>query len=124
MSEKRFVISEMPYDDFIIKDMVENKEVYNSGVVDLLNELAENNEQLRQELKEYKENWDDLVELATKTSLRNVELVEENAQLHRKIDWLCEVFNYGSDESMHQVKEYEKSKTKQVKSIKFGGDGV
>ena len=38
MSEKRFVIVEIPYDDFIINDTVEDKEIYNNSIVDLLNE--------------------------------------------------------------------------------------
>ena len=42
-------------------------------------------EQLRQQLQEYKENWDDMVELATKTSLRNVELDEQIGQLRKEL---------------------------------------
>ena len=41
-------------------------------------------EQLRQQLQEYKENWDDMVKLATKTSLRNVELDEQIGRLQRE----------------------------------------
>ena len=46
--------------------------------------LQNENEQLRQQLQEYKENWDDMVELATKTSLRNVELDEQIGRLQRE----------------------------------------
>ena len=43
---------------------------------------------LKRELEEYKENWDDMVELATKTSRRNVELDEEIGQLQRENEML------------------------------------
>ena len=49
-----------------------------------LNEQQATIEQLKQELEEYKENWDDMVELATKTSLRNVELDEQIGRLQRE----------------------------------------
>ena len=52
-------------------------------------------------------NWDSLVEKTSEISLRNIELVEENARLQKKIDYLCEIFDYGSDESIQKVKEYE-----------------
>jgi len=48
--------------------------------------LEEENEQLRQQLQEYKENWDDMVELATKTSLRNIELDEQIGRLQKLND--------------------------------------
>ena len=65
-----------------------------------------------------------MVETATKISLRNVELNEKNAELQKKIDWLCEVFDYGSDESMQGIREkyremrHENYKTKVMKNDK------
>ena len=44
-------------------------------------------------INEYKENWDDMVELATKTSLRNVELDEQIGQLRKELND-CEKFRY------------------------------
>ena len=43
---------------------------------------------LKRELEEYKENWDDMVELATKTSRRNVELDEQIGRLQRENEQL------------------------------------
>ena len=51
-------------------------------------QLMKENEQLRQQRQEYKENWDDMVELATKTSRRNVELDEEIGRLQRENEQL------------------------------------
>ena len=44
-------------------------------------------------INEYKENWDDMVKLATKTSLRNVELDEQIGQLRKELND-CEKFRY------------------------------
>ena len=54
------------------------------NICDLLNEQQSTINHLKQELEEYKENWDDMVELATKTSLRNVELDEQIGRLQRE----------------------------------------
>ena len=59
-----------------------------------INELAEENEQLRHQLREYKENWDDMVELATKTSRRNVELDEQIGQLQRENEQLQQKLDF------------------------------
>ena len=106
MSEKRFTIVGEEYvgytqgNAYIISNgeckfsLWESKEDAQK-ICDYLNEqqatisaLKEENEQLRQELKEYKENWDDMVELATKTSRRNVELDEQIGQLQRENEML------------------------------------
>ena len=47
-----------------------------------------------QEYKTMVMNWDSLVEKTSRISLRNIELVEENARLQKKIDYLCEIFDY------------------------------
>ena len=66
---------------YSIIDNVENGVLKVNECVVLLNKLNDENEQLRQQLQD----WDDMVELATKTSLRNVELDEQND---------CEKFRY------------------------------
>ena len=89
MSEKRFestldedTMSIMP---FLVSDN-EEEAFYNlQGCVDLLNEQQATINHLKQELEEYKENWDDIVEMATKTSLRNIELDEQIGQLKAKL---------------------------------------
>ena len=70
----------------------ESDEMYSFGdeedfcrLFDKLNEQQATIEQLKQELEEYKENWDDMVELATKTSRRNVELDEQIGQLKAQL---------------------------------------
>ena len=88
MSEKRFTYDKplVAFSKGGINDNVtgETYEFTMDTVLDLLNELSEENEQLRQQLQEYKENWDDMVKLATKTSLRNVELDEQIGRLQRE----------------------------------------
>ena len=104
MSEKRFIVESVE----IISDCNENKkriakvitdtdELYSYEdlyeIKDLLNEQQATINHLKQELGEYKENWDDMVELATKTSLRNVELDEQIGQLRKELND-CEKFRY------------------------------
>ena len=94
MSEKRFIFVDniFKYLETGIKD---NKSDYDSlngeSVVDLLNEQQATINHLKQELEQYKENWDDMVELATKTSLRNVELDEQIGRLQREIERMGEL---------------------------------
>ena len=81
MSEKRFFCRR--------KIIIDGTNILKTEeIVDLLNSLSEENEQLRQQLQEYKENWDDMVELATKTSLRNIELDEQIGRLQRENEQL------------------------------------
>ena len=123
MSEKRFVIDEEGISD----NKTEKWYCWKEEVVELLNEQQATINRLQSDLKDYneiKDNWESMVEKTTEISLRNVELVEENARLQRKIDWLCEIFDFGSDESMEVVRQKdpkwfdENCKTKVVKSIK------
>ena len=97
MSEKRFTLFGL--DNETIKDDVTkecywvNEYVQRKKLVDLLNEQQATINHLKQELGEYKENWDDMVKLATKTSLRNVELDEQIGQLRKELND-CEKFRY------------------------------
>ena len=85
MSEKRFKKG----DNLSCVDTETKKSYYYPcNLCGLLNEQQATINHLKQELEEYKENWDDLVELATKTSLRNVELDEENGRLQRENEQL------------------------------------
>ena len=74
---------------YSIIDNVENGVLKVNECVVLLNKLNDENEQLRQQLQD----WDDMVELATKTSLRNVELDEQNGQLRKELND-CEKFRH------------------------------
>ena len=98
MSEKRFTIETFCDGDTEYKCLFDNKnekeiisddgfwfEERYSDVVELLNEQQAT-------IKEYKENWDDMVELATKTSLRNVELDEQIGRLQRENEQLRRLF--------------------------------
>ena len=94
MSEKRYF--KIEYDEewylfdstTISEQLVKEQAEYGYGVfanslspleiVDLLNEQQAT-------INEYKENWDDMVELATKTSRRNVELDEQIGQLRKEL---------------------------------------
>ena len=82
MSEKRFTLT----DWHEVKD--NGKIMTVDEVVGKLNEQQATINHLKQELEEYKENWDDMVELATKTSLRNVELDEQIGRLQRENEQL------------------------------------
>ena len=83
MSEKRFVCIDVGYgNDWYITD--NGKRLSEMEIVDLLNEQQATIDHLKQDLEEYKENWDDMVKLATKTSLRNVELDEQIGRLQRE----------------------------------------
>ena len=89
MSEKRFIRK-----GIIISD-IQNGTAYLlesasdcNRLLDLLNEQQATIDHLKRELEEYKENWDDMVELATKTSRRNVELDEQIGQLQRENEML------------------------------------
>ena len=89
MNEKRFKlhhINDLTDQEYMrLKKITDNGELITLGeVVDLLNEQQATINHLKQELEEYKENWDDMVELATKTSLRNVELDEQIGRLQRE----------------------------------------
>ena len=121
MSEKRF---ELLLPNAIINDTIVRKSYYLSEkddvekLVDELNELSEENEQLRQQLQEYKENWDDMVEMATKTSLRNVELDEQMGQLKAQLREKEEDERLYADEIVKLNKE-----AKEVLDFKsLGGD--
>ena len=92
MSEKRFVCIDVGYgDDWYITD--NGKRLSEMEIGDLLNEQQATINHLKQELEQYKENWDDMVKLATKTSLRNVELDEQIGQLRKELND-CEKFRY------------------------------
>jgi adenylate kinase family enzyme len=88
MSEKRFTFDyevEFEIFDRVTKKHYDGRVGCQEKICDLLNEQQATIEQLKQELEEYKENWDDMVELATKTSLRNVELDEQIGQLKAQL---------------------------------------
>ena len=95
MSEKLFILCqddlgnyEIRYDDKVFHFLWEVAPILNEQQ-DNITKLNDENEQLRQQLQD----WDDMVELATKTSLRNVELDEQNGQLRKELDD-CEKFRY------------------------------
>ena len=121
MSDERFKLNDKG--SFILEDGEPLKPLGN--VVHKLNEqqatistLKEENEQLRQKLQEYKENWDDMVELATKTSLRNIVLDERIGQLKAKLREKEEDERLYADEIVKLNKE-----AKEVLDFKsLGGD--
>ena len=80
-----FVLNSDCFNEWYKKDITELKEK--------IGEQQATINHLKQELEEYKENWDDMVELATKTSLRNVELDEQIGQLRKELKD-CEKFRY------------------------------
>ena len=82
MSEKRFTFGAVSPNFAMIKDNGEPMDT--EEVVDKLNEQQATINHLKQDLEEYKENWDDMVKRATKTSLRNVELDEQIGRLQRE----------------------------------------
>ena len=45
-----------------------------------------------------------LQDLCGESDYENARLRRENKKLQRKIDWLCETFDYGSDESIRKMK--------------------
>ena len=69
---------------FFVWDNEKEERMCALEVTKKLNEQQSTIDHLKQELGEYKENWDDMVELATKTSLRNVELDEQIGRLQRE----------------------------------------
>ena len=95
MSEKRFIIVKSIENLYALVDkerddkeqiLILSLHKEQLGVVcDLLNEQQATIEQLKQELEEYKENWDSLVEKTSEISLRNVVLDERIGQLQQGI---------------------------------------
>ena len=71
MSEKRFTLTDW-------------HEVKDNGKIMTVDEVVGKLNQQQTIIGHYKENWDDMVELATKTSLRNVELDEQIGRLQRE----------------------------------------
>ena len=69
---------------FFVRDNEKEDRMTALEVTKKLNEQQSTIDHLKQELGEYKENWDDMVKLATKTSLRNVELDEQIGRLQRE----------------------------------------
>ena len=103
MSEKRFTLT----DWHEVKDNGNIMTV--DEVVGKLNEQQATINHLKHELGEYKENWDDLVELATKTSLRNVELDEQIGQLRKELND-CEKFRYTVFKRMGELNDERRTK--------------
>ena len=95
MNEKRFIVETVEITDCdtdvsrIAKVITDTKETYSyedlDEIVHKLNEQQATIEQLKQELEEYKENWDSLVEKTSEISLRNVVLDERIGQLQQGI---------------------------------------
>ena len=77
-------------------------------------ELRKKNERIHELIEEYGENIAEI----SKLQYENKTLRKTCRQLQDKIDFLCEVFDYGSDESIQKVKKYEKSKIKVMKNDK------
>ena len=61
-------------------------------------------------LNEQQSTINKLQDLCGESDYENAKLRIENKELQRKIDMLCEVFNYGSDESIRKVKEWQKTR--------------
>ena len=72
MSEKRFTLTDW-------------HEVKDNGKIMTVDEVVGKLNEQQATINEYKENWDDMVELATKTSLRNIQLDEQIGQLKAKL---------------------------------------
>ena len=88
MSEKRFQKTRIVDKWGGIYDSETDKVLNVNDVEHKLNEQQATINRLQSDLKDYneiKENWNDMVELATKTSLRNVELDEQIGQLQQGI---------------------------------------
>ena len=105
MSDERFKLNDKG--SFILEDGAPLKPLGN--VVHKLNEQQATINHLKQELEEYKENWDDMVELATKTSLRNVELDEQIGQLRKELND-CEKFRYTVFKRMGELNDERRTK--------------
>ena len=87
MSEQQFSVRLRSECDGVVYSFFDgDKPLDMDMIVGLLNEQQAT-------INEYKENWDDMVELATKTSLRNVELDEQIGQLRKELND-CEKFRY------------------------------
>ena len=94
MSEKRFELSEYStVYRYSVIDNIQKGTLKANEIIILLSKQAEKIDEqqatidhLKRELEEYKENWDDMVELATKTSLRNIELDEQIGRLQKLND--------------------------------------
>ena len=85
MSEQRFVLCKKGDVEYIEDNGC--VQLYGFDVLcEMLNEQQATIDHLKRELEEYKENWDDTVKLATKTSLRNVELDEKIGRLQKLND--------------------------------------
>ena len=85
MSEQRFVLCKKGDVEYIEDNGC--VQLYGFDVLcEMLNEQQATIDHLKRELEEYKENWDDMVELATKTSRRNVELDEQIGRLQKLND--------------------------------------
>ena len=94
MSEQQFSVRLRSECDGVVYSFFDgDKPLDMDMIVGLLNEQQATINHLKQELGEYKENWDDMVKLATKTSLRNVELDEQIGQLRKELND-CEKFRY------------------------------
>ena len=96
MSERFSVRLRSECDEVIYSFFDGDKPLDMDMIVGLLNEQQATINRLQSDLKDYneiKENWDDMVELATKTSLRNVELDEQIGQLRQELND-CEKFRY------------------------------
>lgn len=94
LDKKRMIV--LVFSNFM--DIPYNRKSFDELVV-LLNSLSNENTKMREEqlkqiielqeqLQDYheiKDNWNSMVEMSTKISLRNVELVEQNARLEQRI---------------------------------------
>ena len=86
MSEKRFVVKELNFEDTVIEDTV-TKEQYNEyGVVELLNEQQNTIQSLQ--------------DLCGKSDYENAKLRLKNKELQGKIDVLCEERDYWKSKAM------------------------
>jgi len=70
-----------------------------------LNDLQAVIEELEEKIGEQQATISTLQDLCGKSDYENAMLRLENKELQKKVDWLCEVFDYGSDESMKVVRQ-------------------
>ena len=83
MSEKRFTSYYERGNEAVIED--NGKRLSNKKVVDLLNELAEENEQLKEEKGYFERKKCEYFNKYNKKHLDNIQLTEENKQLKQEI---------------------------------------
>ena len=93
MSEQRFEAEVLH--TCVINELDENGEIINVLLVDELIKKVNDQQTIIQSLQD----------LCGKSDYENAGLRQKNKELQNKIDYLCETFDYGSDESIKVVRQ-------------------